>query len=88
MCLNTDYKVESCLGKGSFGDVQCISKDVVIKNMSLYDKDIITDRNIKLYKSYAKNEEFFKKFDVIKTSPTVVELCEEVLKEKEKTLNL
>ena len=28
--------------------------------------------NIKLYKSYAKNEEFFKKFDVIKTSPTVV----------------
>ena len=42
--------------------------------------------NIKLYKSYAKNEEFFKKFDVIKTSPTVVELCEEVLKEKEKTL--
>ena len=44
--------------------------------------------NIKLYKSYAKNEEFFKKFDVIKTSPTVVELCEEVLKEKEKTLKL
>ena len=27
-----------------------------------------------------------KKFDVIKTSPTVVELCEEVLKEKERTL--
>lgn len=42
--------------------------------------------NIKLFKSYAQNKEFFKKFDVIKTSPTVIELCEEVLKEKEKTL--
>lgn len=42
--------------------------------------------NRKLFENYAKNDEFFKKFDVIKNVPTVVELCEEVLKEKEKKL--
>ena len=46
-----------------------------------YSKD-----NIKLYKSYAKNEEFFKKFDVKTKGKTVIELCEEVLIEKEKRL--
>lgn len=42
--------------------------------------------NIKLFKSYAKNEEFFKKFDVMKKVPTVVDLCKEVLEEKREIL--
>ncbi|MCT7549853.1 site-specific integrase [Aliarcobacter butzleri] len=42
--------------------------------------------NIKLFKSYAKNEEFFKKFDVMKKIPTVVDLCKEVLEDKKDTL--
>lgn len=42
--------------------------------------------NIKLFKSYAKNEEFFKKFDVKNNTKTVANLCEEVLIEKEKKL--
>ena len=46
-----------------------------------YSKD-----NIKLFKSYAKNEEFFKKFDVKTNSKTIANLCEEVLLEKEKKL--
>lgn len=45
-----------------------------------------TKANRKLVMSYYKNDEFFKKFDVNKNVPTVVELCEEVLREKEKTL--
>ena len=50
-----------------------------------YSKD-----NIKLFKSYAKNDEFFKKFDVNqtiqKTQITVIEICQEILEEKKKTL--
>jgi len=42
--------------------------------------------NIKLFKSYAKNDEFFKKFDVNNKSKTIIELCQEVLDEKEKRL--
>lgn len=42
--------------------------------------------NIKLFKSYAKNEEFFKKFNVMKGAPTVVELCKEVLEDKSEIL--
>lgn len=42
--------------------------------------------NIKLFKSYAKNEEFFKKFNVMKGVPTVVDLCKEVLEDKSEIL--
>ncbi len=42
--------------------------------------------NIKLFKSYAKNDEFFKKFNVMGNIPTVVELCKEVLEDKKDTL--
>ncbi|MCT7489089.1 site-specific integrase [Aliarcobacter cryaerophilus] len=42
--------------------------------------------NIKLFKSYSKNQEFFKKFDVNTESKTIANLCEEVLIEKEKKL--
>jgi len=42
--------------------------------------------NIKLYQSYAKNDEFFKKFDVRKKNKTILDLCEEILIEKEKRL--
>lgn len=45
-----------------------------------------TKANRKLFESYAKNNEFFEKFNVIKNVPTVVELCEEVLKDKGKKL--
>ena len=45
-----------------------------------------TKANRKLVTSYYKNDEFFKKFDVNKNVPTVVELCEEVLEEKEEVL--
>jgi len=46
-----------------------------------YSKD-----NIKLYQSYTKNEEFFKKFSVRKKDKTILDFCEEVLIEKEKRL--
>ncbi|QKJ26793.1 tyrosine-type recombinase/integrase [Aliarcobacter cibarius] len=50
-------------------------------------KLVYSKENIKLYKSYAKNEEFFKKFDVKNDSTkTIADLCEEVLIEKEKKL--
>ena len=40
--------------------------------------------NIKLFTSYSKNDEFLSKFNVEnKRVPTVIELCEEVLEEKE-----
>ncbi len=45
-----------------------------------------TKENKKLVTSYYKNDEFFKKFDVNKNVPTIVELCEEVLDEKEGVL--
>ena len=45
-----------------------------------------TKKNRKLFESYAKNDEFFKKFDVKVDTPTIIELCEEVLEEKEMTL--
>ncbi len=45
-----------------------------------------TKANRKLFESYSKNDEFFKKFNVKKDMLTVIELCEEVLKEKEKEL--
>lgn len=46
-----------------------------------YSKD-----NIKLFKSYAKNEEFFKKFKIVKRSKNLLDFCEEVLDYKEKYL--
>ncbi len=42
-----------------------------------------TKENRKLFASYYKNDEFFEKFNVNKNIPTIVELCEEVLIEKE-----
>ena len=46
-----------------------------------------TKENRKLFESYAKNDEFFEKFDVKENDvPTIIELCEEVLLEKEKLL--
>jgi len=42
--------------------------------------------NIRLFKSYSKNDKFFNKFNVNVDVPTVVELCEEVLREKQNTL--
>jgi len=42
--------------------------------------------NIKLYESYAKNEEFFNKFSVRKKDKSILDFCEEVLIEKEKRL--
>lgn len=46
-----------------------------------YSKD-----NIKKFKSYYEDEEFFNKFNIQKSVPTVVELCQMVLDEKESTL--
>lgn len=46
-----------------------------------------TKENRKLFESYAKNDEFFEKFDVKENDvPTILDLCEEILKEKEITL--
>lgn len=45
-----------------------------------------TRQNRKLFESYANNDEFFKKFDIDDYIPTILELCEEVLLEKESTL--
>jgi len=47
-----------------------------------YSKD-----NIKLYKSYSQNNEFFKKFDVKNKNKTIVDFCEEVLAEKDRKLS-
>lgn len=46
-----------------------------------YSKD-----NIKKFKSYYEDEEFFNKFNIQKSVPTVVELCQMVLDEKESAL--
>lgn len=45
-----------------------------------------TAQNRKLVKSNHKNDEFFKRFNVCKSIPTVNELCMEVLDDKEKDL--
>ncbi|TLP41077.1 tyrosine-type recombinase/integrase [Arcobacter arenosus] len=45
-----------------------------------------TKANRKLFESYCKNDEFFIKFNVGKSVPKLIELCEEVLREKESTL--
>ncbi len=46
-----------------------------------------TLKNRKFAMSYYKNDEFFKKFDLdVKSVPTVVQLCEEVLRDKESYL--
>lgn len=45
-----------------------------------------TPKNRKLVQSYYKNDEFYKKFELIESSPTVLSLCEEVLKDKEKNV--
>lgn len=42
-----------------------------------------TPNNRKLVTSYYKNDEFFKKFDINKSIPSVLSLCKEVLDEKE-----
>lgn len=45
-----------------------------------------TRANRKLVTSYSKHDEFLEKFDVKDNIPTILELCEEVLLEKEDTL--
>lgn len=45
-----------------------------------------TKPNRKLFESYAKNDEFFKKYNVNKNVTRFVDLCEEVLEKKAKTL--
>ncbi len=45
-----------------------------------------TKENRKLFESYLKNNEFFKKFNIMQKIPTILELCEEVLSEKEVSL--
>ena len=45
-----------------------------------------TKENRKLLENHYKNDEFYKKFDVKTKGKTVIEFCEEVLKEKEKLL--
>lgn len=45
-----------------------------------------TKENRKLFESYAKNDEFFEKFDVSKKQKTVLDFCIEILAEKEKVL--
>lgn len=47
-----------------------------------------TPKNRKLVQSYSKNEEFFNKFEINNHIPTVLELCEEVLQEKELVLKM
>jgi len=55
--------------------------------MRISTKLLDTVENRKLFESYAKNDEFFKKFDVKENDvPTILDLCEEILKEKEATL--
>ncbi len=45
-----------------------------------------TKANRKLFESYAKNDEFFNKFKINSSIPTLVELCEDVLNDLEMTL--
>lgn len=45
-----------------------------------------TKANRKLFLSYAKNDEFFEKFNVNRDVPSVLDMCEEVLRDKETTL--
>ena len=45
-----------------------------------------TKENRKLLEKHHKKDEFYKKFDVKTEGKTVIELCEEVLIEKEKRL--
>lgn len=45
-----------------------------------------SNENIKLFKSYAKNEEFFNKFNIVKKSKNLLDFCEEVLNYKESYL--
>ena len=45
-----------------------------------------SQKNIKKFKSFYEDDEFFNKFNVKKIVPTVVELCEQLLEEKEKEL--
>ena len=59
---------------------------VRINGKRLSTKMTDTAKNRKLVESYYRNDEFFNKFELSKQVPTVLELCEEVLKEKEKTL--
>lgn len=54
------------------------------KRLSTKLKD--TKANRKKVSEYYKDNEFFKKFNVSKEVPSLLELCEEVLEEKEKTL--
>lgn len=59
---------------------------VRINSKRLSTKMTDTIKNRKLVESYYRNDEFFNKFEINKQVPTVLELCEEVLKQKEKTL--
>ena len=59
---------------------------VRINSKRLSTKMTDTVKNRKLVESYYRNDEFFNKFEINKQVPTVLELCEEVLTQKEKTL--
>ena len=59
---------------------------VRINSTRLSTKMTDTLKNRRLVESYYRNDEFFNKFEINKQVPTVLELCEEVLKQKEKTL--
>lgn len=63
-------------------DILYVSINGIRKSTKLkYSKE-----NIKKFKSYYQDEEFYNKFNITKTTPTVLELCEIVLNEKEVTL--
>ena len=61
---------------------------VRINSKRLSTKMTDTVKNRKLVESYYRNDEFFNKFEINKQVPTVLELCEEVLKQKEKTFEM
>ncbi len=59
---------------------------VSISGKRLSTKLKYSKENIKLYKSYSKNDEFFKKFNIVNKKKNLIDFCEEVLNYKEKYL--
>lgn len=59
---------------------------VSINGKRISTKLLYSNENIKLFKSYAKNEEFFKKFNIVKKNKKLLDFCEEVLDYKERYL--
>jgi integrase len=63
-------------------DILYVSINGIRKSTKLkYSKE-----NIKKFKSYYQDEEFYNKFNINKTIPTVLQFCNEVINEKEKDL--